>query len=135
MESWEELLRRIEELEQRGYTYVGTIDTFAILTSIATAGQVSYHFQKKEELKKKCITDLLAKERAKVAGEILSACVCKFCNGSGLDEEIPVYFDEDGEKCMDSKLIQCESCHASGVRINPETYNNLKQKYLKGVRE
>jgi hypothetical protein len=48
----EELLKQIEDTEKRGYCYVGSTCVFSILTSIATEGQITFHFKKKEELRK-----------------------------------------------------------------------------------
>jgi len=45
------LLKQIEDMESRGYCYVGSILTCSILTSTATSGQINYHFKKKEELR------------------------------------------------------------------------------------
>ena len=73
----------------------------------------------------------LDKNAEEVAGEFISACTCNFCKGSGLYEDVTVYFDEDGETVYDRKLIQCRFCHASGSRINHEHYDHLKQKYIK----
>jgi hypothetical protein len=78
------------------------------------------------------IQSLLDKKAEEVSNEFISACNCNFCNGSGLDEAVTVYFDFDGEKCMDRKLIECSFCKGTGSRINHEHYDQLKRKYIKG---